>query len=134
MAQKKSAKSKILIVEDDEDTRAVYCKLLSMNGFETVCAVNGKEGLDEAVQKLPDLILLDVLMPVMDGFTMFKELRKQDGPAKEIPVIILTNLSADRENIIEKVVETKPVYYLVKAGLPLDKLVEKVKEVLGSVS
>jgi len=84
--------------------------------------------LEKAGKELPDLILLDVLMPVMDGFTMLKELRNQDGPAKKIPVIMLTNLSADSEDIVKKVAETGPVYYLVKAGLPLEKLIEKVKE------
>jgi len=121
-------KNKILIVEDDQDTREVYCKMLSINGFKTVCAVDGKDGLEKAGKELPDLIILDVLMPVMDGFTMLKELRNQDGPAKKIPVIMLTNLSADSEDIVKKVAETGPVYYLVKAGLPLEKLIEKVKE------
>ncbi|MCX6719822.1 MAG: response regulator [Candidatus Staskawiczbacteria bacterium] len=128
---KKSGKGKILIVEDDEDTRDIYCKALTLSGFQTVCAINGKEGLEKAISEMPNLILLDVLMPIMDGFSMLKELRKEAGPAKEIPVVMLTNLSADSEDIIKKVAETGPVYYMVKANLSVKQLADKVKEFLG---
>ena len=127
----KQEKIKILIVEDDEDTRDIYCKALSLGGFETICAVNGQEGLEKAVTDIPNLILLDVLMPIMDGFSMLKELREQEGNVQKIPVIMLTNLSADSEDIIKKVAETEPVYYMVKANLSVNQLVDKVKEFLA---
>lgn len=131
MKQKKTNKMRILVVEDDEDTRDIYCKALSMNGFEAICAVNGKEGLEKAVKEIPNLILLDILMPVMDGFTMLKELRKEKEPVKNIPVIMLTNLSADSDDIVTKVVNTEPIYYLVKASISVMQLVDKVKEFLA---
>lgn len=131
MKQKKTNKAKILIVEDDEDTRDIYCKALSMNGFETICAVNGKDGLEKAIKEVPNLILLDILMPIMDGFGMLKKLREEDAPVKNIPVILLTNLSADSDDIVTKVVNTEPIYYLVKASISVAQLVNKVKESLN---
>ena len=130
MKNKAIIKNRILIVEDDEDTRDIYCKALSMNGFETICAVDGRDGLEKAIKEVPNLILLDILMPIMDGFTMLKELRKEVEPVKNIPVIMLTNLSADSDDIITNVVSTGPVYYLVKASISATQLVDKVKESL----
>ena len=130
MKQEKSGKIRILVVEDDENTRDVYCKALSINGFEALCAVNGVDGLKKAIEEVPDLILLDILMPIMDGFEMLKELRKQEDPIRKISVIMLTNLSADSEDIIKKVADTGPVYYIVKASLSIKQLMDKVKEVL----
>ena len=131
MKQEKKYKAKILIVEDDEDTRDIYCKALSMNEFETISAVNGKDGLEKSIKEVPDLILLDILMPIMDGFAMLKKLREEKEPAKNIPVIMLTNLSADSDDIITKAVDTGLVYYLVKASISVTQLVSKVKESLN---
>jgi len=134
MKQIKADKIKILIVEDDEDTREIYSKALSLKGFEVITATNGKEGLEKAIKDIPNLILLDILMPIMDGFTVLKELRKGDEQVKKIPVILLTNLSADSEEIVTKVAETEPVYYIVKASYTIKQLIDKVKEVLHLAS
>lgn len=132
MNQKNKKTIKILIAEDDAATRDIYSTILIKNGFEVITAVNGKEGLEKAFENNPDLILLDILMPIMDGFAMLKELRENEEYGKSVPVVLLTNLSADNEEIIKKVVQTEPAYYIVKAGFSPNDLVKKVNEILAS--
>jgi len=129
---KTNKNTKILIVEDDSATRDIYSAVLEKSSFEFAVAVNGKEGLEKALKITPDLILLDICMPVMDGFAMLNELRKSGEYGKNVPVILLTNLSADEENIIKKVVQTEPVYYIVKSGFSINNLVSKINEALSS--
>ncbi len=83
----------ILIIEDTPDVREEICDILQMEGFNTYSAINGLEGLELAKQKLPDLVVTDILMPVMDGYQFFKELKK--SPVTEnIPVIFLSAKAA----------------------------------------
>ena len=128
--EQKIFKAKILVVEDEKSLRDVYMDALGAKGYEIISAENGKEGLEKAIKEAPDLILLDILMPVMDGFCMLKELRKIAGKVGKTPVIMLTNLSADSEDIVKKIADTEPVYYIVKASFSLKQLVDKIKEVL----
>ena len=80
-------KSKILIVDDEPNIlRILKCKI---EGFKIITASNGKEGLKKAAKKLPDIIITDIMMPVMDGYQMVESLRKAPG-CKDIPVIMLT--------------------------------------------
>lgn len=79
----------ILVVEDDKDTRDLIKTILSRDGYEVETARDGKEGLEKALRILPDLILLDIMLPEMDGLAVCKNLM-EDGAAKSIPVIILT--------------------------------------------
>ena len=130
MAQK--TKNKILIVDDDSGIRDIYSIALSAKDFDVITAVNGEEGLEKSIKETPDLILLDISMPVMDGLTMLKKLRATNDYAKKVKVILLTNLSAGNEDIIKGVVETEPDYYIVKSSLSVSELVKKVKEVVGS--
>lgn len=127
----KEDKKNILIVEDDPSTSDVYSIALIQQGFVVHTAFNGKEGLEKAQKEHPDLILLDILMPIMDGFTMLQELRKSGDYGKSVPVILLTNLSASNEDIIKKVAETEPVYYIVKISMGPEEIVEKIKERLS---
>ncbi len=129
---KTNKNTKILIVEDDPAARGVYLAVLEKSGFEVIVAVNGKDGLEKALEDTPDLILLDICMPVMDGFAMLSELRKTGEYGKNVPIILLTNLSADDEDIIKKVVQTEPVYYIVKSGFSINDLVNKINEALSS--
>jgi CheY-like chemotaxis protein len=80
---------KILIVEDDSGVIDMLSLLLSQQGFEIIIAKNGQEGLSQAIRKHPDLIISDVLMPIMDGFHMFKELKKNNLTVS-IPILVLT--------------------------------------------
>ena len=104
---------------------------LTREGFATLEAKNGEEGLNVALREHPDLILLDIVMPRMDGITMMKKLRQTDEWGKNVPVILLTNLSADDEKIMRAVTENEPAYYLVKSDHTISDVVEKVRERLS---
>lgn len=121
-------KKVILIVEDEASIREMCSLAISAGGFDVITAVNGQDGLKKALDQTPDLILLDILMPVMDGFEMFQKLRQANSYGKKVPVILLTNLSAGDENIIKKVVQTEPVSYIVKSSVKISEIVKKVKE------
>ncbi|MEA2715270.1 MAG: hypothetical protein QOG91_298 [Candidatus Parcubacteria bacterium] len=124
-------KTKILIVEDDAVINKVYAEELRDQGYLVLTAVNGKEGLALALSEKPDLILLDILMPIMDGSMMMEKLRESDLYGKKVPIILLTNLSANEDKIIQAIVKNEPAYYLVKSDWKLSAVVEKIKERLS---
>jgi CheY-like chemotaxis protein len=119
----------ILITEDEPPMLRILTDALMDSGFETLQAKNGQDGLALALEKHPDLVLLDLLMPNMDGLTMIQKLRT-DGWGKNVPVIILTNVSSDSDPIIETVVKTQPAYYFVKSDVKLDQIIEKIKQIV----
>ena len=120
---------KILVVEDE----LAYLKLLNSQltekGYQVIEAINGKIGLEKAQKENPDLILLDIRMPVMDGMAMLKLLRQEEA-GKKTKVIILTNLEPD-DKIIGEVVDDEPSYYFVKSDIQFNDLLEKIKELLA---
>jgi len=121
-------KKTILIIEDERSLREALRDKLTREGFSTLEAKNGEEGLDVALREHPELILLDIVMPVMDGMTMLKKLR-EDAWGKNVKIIILTNLS-DIEKIADSV--KNEVYdYLVKTDWKLEDVVTKIRERLG---
>jgi DNA-binding response OmpR family regulator len=120
---------RVLIVEDEEAMQGAISEALTNQGFGTLTANNGEEGLDVALKQHPDLILADILMPKMDGMIMLQELRKDDW-GKKVPVIILTNVNPNSSYVINNVLQNEPAYYLVKADVKLEGIVAKVKEVL----
>lgn len=83
--------AKILIVEDDETLVKMYKRKLEHEGFEVAAAYSGGEGLIAAPKEMPDLILLDIMMPAVDGFEVIRKL-KQENKTNKIPIVILTNL------------------------------------------
>lgn len=83
---------KILIVEDDVLTFTMYQKAFALAGFKTEIATNGKTGLEKLKTYQPDVILLDIKMPIMNGVEMLQTL-KADSKTKNIPVVIMTNIS-----------------------------------------
>ena len=117
-----------MIVEDEEILLAALQEELSQGGYEIEGAGDGEEGIAKVKTFKPDLVLLDLVMPKMDGMEALKKL-KEDGETKDIPVIILTNLS-DYERISEAL-SLGAKDYLVKANYSLSDLLEKVKTVLG---
>ena len=128
-------KKKILVIDDDPSVLDMYLIALKSAGFEVLSAPNGKEGLKKAISKTPDLILLDILMPVMDGFSMLQKLRSENEYGKNVPVILLTNLSAGgKEDIIEKIAKTEPVNYIVKISVTPEEVVKKIKERLEKIN
>jgi len=120
----------IQTVEDDALLRDVLRDKLRLEGFAVVESKNGQEGLALALRELPDLILLDIVMPVMDGITMMKKLRQNEW-GKSVPVILLTNLSADDDRINRAIAENDPAYYLVKSNWSITDLVDKIKDRLS---
>jgi DNA-binding response OmpR family regulator len=117
----------VLIVEDEIGLRQLLKMKLESDGFRTIDAENGKVGLETALSRHPNVILLDIIMPVMDGISMLKELRKDDW-GKDAAVIILSNLS-EAEKISEGA--EKDVYdYLVKSDWEPDAVVNLIKRIL----
>jgi DNA-binding response OmpR family regulator len=118
-------------IEDDTVLRDVLHDKLVLEGFKVVEATDGEEGLAIAMSERPDLILLDILMPKMDGITMMKKLREANDWGKQVPIILLTNLSADDEKINKAITENEPAYYLVKSNWKISDLIEKIRERLS---
>lgn len=119
---------KILVVEDELSLLQALELKLTKEGFHVVSAHNGQEGLAVAIQEHPDLILLDIIMPIMDGLTMLKKLREYP-PAKDTPVIILTNLTGSEK--VAEALENESFDFLVKSDWRLEDVVKKVREKLG---
>ncbi|MFA6532681.1 MAG: response regulator [Patescibacteria group bacterium] len=119
---------KILIIDDDNNIVKMYLLKLSNSGYEAIYATNGKQGLEMAIQNHPDLIVLDLAMPVMDGMTFLKQLRI-DLWGKTVPVIILTNRDAD-DKTLEDIRKTQPTYYLIKTNNTPSDVAIKIDELL----
>ncbi|MCI0533553.1 response regulator [bacterium] len=126
MAEEK--KKTVLVVEDEKALRDVVIDRLKYEGYEALSAENGEEGLKKALESHPDLILLDHVMPKMDGLHMLKKLR-EDEWGKSANVIVLTNLSDT--GTVAQATEHGVYDFLVKSDWSLEKVVEKVKEKLG---
>jgi len=124
------AKKIILIVEDEPALLNIYTQVLTMEGFHVLRAANGQEGMEIALSDKPNLILLDLLMPVMDGLTMMKKLREENVWGEKVPIIVFSNLSAKQEKITKAVIEYKPAGYLVKADCSLQDIIKKINEQL----
>ena len=127
MAEKEKT-AKILVVEDEEILLTGLKEELESGGYTVQGASDGVEGVEQAKTFKPELILLDLLMPKMDGMEMLQKL-KADAETRDIPVVILTNLS-DYEKISEAL-SLGAMDYLVKANYKLEDLLEKVRTVLA---
>ncbi|OGZ63852.1 MAG: hypothetical protein A3A98_01010 [Candidatus Staskawiczbacteria bacterium RIFCSPLOWO2_01_FULL_40_39] len=117
---------KVLIVEDEKSLLAVLKEEFESEGFLVVTALDGQEGLQAVDKENPDLVLLDIAMPKMDGLTMIEALKSK---GKDIPTIILTNL--DDLNHISKSVALGPFDYLIKSDWKLQEIVKRAKMKLG---
>lgn len=122
-------KKKILIVEDEVSLRNILRDKLSSEGFAILEAKNGKEGLELAFSEHPDLILLDIVMPIMDGITMLKRLRT-DVWGKNAKVITLTNLTDDQR--VADVLALGTQDFLVKSDWKLENVVKVVRDKLNN--
>jgi DNA-binding response OmpR family regulator len=119
---------KILMVEDDALTLRSMSDKFKLEGFTVLEADNGEIGLKSALENHPDIILLDIILPKMDGLSVLEKLR-QDEWGNEVPVIMLTNLS-DSDKVAEAM-KNRAYDFLVKADWKLDDIVKKVKEKLA---
>ncbi len=120
---------KILIVDDELPLVAVLREQLTSHKYTVLSANDGKQGLAMIRGQNPDLVLLDLRMPVMDGMAMLRELRK-DEKGKKVKVIILTNLEPTTESV-QAVVKTEPTFYVIKSSITFASLHEKIKDVLS---
>lgn len=121
--------AKILIVEDEEIIRKMYEVKFKNNGFEVELAQDGEEALEKLKTIVPDIILLDVMMPKVDGFEVLRRLKAEET-TKNLKVIILTNLSAASSDK-EKGISLGALDFLVKDQYTPSEVVKKVKELLN---
>lgn len=119
---------KILIIENEVATRKILTDKLSRENFFVIQAGNGRDGLVMALKEHPDLILLDVFMPEMNGLEVINELHK-DKWGKEVPVIILSNLNEDSQML--ESIKHAHYDYLIKTNHNLSTIVEKIKSRLS---
>jgi len=119
------SKKLILLVEDDEFLAELYSTKLQLEGYNVVLATDGAKGLKIAKEKQPMLILLDILLPKMDGFEVLQEIRK-DPVTKKMPVILLTNLSQRSE--VQKGLDLGANDYLIKAHFMPSEVITKINK------
>lgn len=118
---------KILIIEDDKFLRELIVQKLTKEGFEIAEAIDGEKGLKKTKEGRPDLILLDLILPGIDGFKVLSQI-KEDPVLAEIPVIILSNLGQKED--VEKGLNLGAVDYLIKAHFTPAEIIEKIKKAL----
>ncbi|MES2060009.1 MAG: response regulator [Patescibacteria group bacterium] len=119
----------VLIIEDEKSLREAVVDILLLKKFLPIEARNGSEGVSLALKKHPDMILLDLIMPEMDGATALQKIRA-DSWGKTVPVIILTNLSAVNEQLANDVATDRLTHYLIKSDWKLHDIVKKIEEIL----
>jgi len=118
---------KILVIEDDKFLRELIIRKLLDNGFVTVEAGNGEEGIKKVKEEKPDLILLGLILPSIDGFEVLSQIKKDEN-LKFIPVVILSNLGQKEE--VEKGLKMGAIDYLIKAHFTPGEIIEKIKNIL----
>jgi two-component system, OmpR family, alkaline phosphatase synthesis response regulator PhoP len=118
---------KILFIEDESALQETFGALLTGEGYEVIRALDGQSGLRLAKSEKPNLILLDLILPKMNGFEVLEGIKKDDE-AKDIPVIILTNLESAGD--VQKAIEFGAKDYLVKANYKMKEVLEKIKSAL----
>jgi DNA-binding response OmpR family regulator len=125
---KKNTGVSLLIVEDDVFLADLYRTKFELEGFEVYVAYDGEKGLELSVKKNPDIILLDLILPKMNGFVVLENLKK-NSKAKDIPVILLTNLSQKAD--VEKGLALGAKDYLIKAHFMPSEVVTKINTLIG---
>jgi len=121
---------KVLLVEDDNFLVEMYTTKFELEGFKVVTAEDGQKGIEAAGEEKPDIILLDILMPKMDGFSVLEQLKKNPA-TQDIPVILLTNLGQKED--VKKGFDLGAAGYLIKAHFMPSEVVEKIKKILEEV-
>jgi CheY-like chemotaxis protein len=120
-------KFKILIAEDDEPLLSLYDKKFTAAGFEVIRAADGGQAVDKIKSEKPDAVVLDIMMPVMNGFEVLKRIKK-DAETKDIPVVILSNYG-EMPNITEGLVNGA-VEYLIKVEHTPEEVVDVVVDAM----
>ena len=125
-------KKKVLIVDDEPSIRELYTHALEKAGFTALAAQTAEEGLSRATSEHPDFLLLDVRLPGMTGIVLLKKLRQLDDWGKNVPAILLTNVSPETEEMNTAIMETAPSYYLMKDAITPEEVITKINERLAS--
>ena len=125
---RKEYMAKIVVAEDDKLISSSLCDALKTEGHEPTAAYDGQEALAKIIEVMPDIVLLDIMMPKMDGIAVLHEVRGNPTTAG-IPVVVLTNIG-DVETI-SKIVEAGAADYLLKSDQSVDDIIKKVKDVLA---
>ena len=118
----------ILVVEDDKFLRELITRKLSEEGYNTIEAVDGEDGARKIKEEMPDLVLLDLILPGMDGFEVLASI-KQDPKTSPVPIIVFSNLGQTED--VEKGMKLGAIDYMVKAHFTPVEIIEKVKKALG---
>lgn len=116
--------TKILIVEDDKFLRELMVRKLSQENFQITEAIDGEEGVKKIKEVIPDMVLLDLILPGIDGFEVLAKI-KEDSTTASVPVIILSNLG-QREDV-ERGMKLGAIDYLVKAHFTPNEIIDKIK-------
>lgn len=117
----------ILIVEDDLFLAEIYQKKFEMEGFKVSMANDGEKAVTDIKKKMPDLVLLDILLPKLDGFSVLEAI-KSDNASKDIPIILLTNLG--QQDDVQRGLEKGAADYLIKTHFKPSEVVDKVRKLL----
>ncbi len=123
-------KQSALIIEDEPGLREAAAAKLTQEGFTVFTAADGASGLSSALSNHPDVILLDIRIPSMNGFEMLKKLRAQGGWGAKVRVIFLTNLEMSSDAESADIEALEPAHYLIKSNTSLDEIVSKIRNVL----
>ncbi|MBI2415290.1 MAG: response regulator [Candidatus Kerfeldbacteria bacterium] len=118
---------KVLLIEDDDFIARMYAKKFTLEKFVTMVANDGEAGLMLAKKELPNIILLDIMLPKMNGWEVLEQL-KRDPSTQAIPVILLTNIGAPED--IQKGFDLGAVDYLIKAHFIPDEVVKKINSIV----
>lgn len=127
MPEKKSDKKRILLVEDEKDMSYAVTLQLEAKGYEVITACDGMEGLDKARMKKPDLIILDLMLPKLDGYKVCRML-KFDDKYKNIPIILFTARAQDSDKKTGR--EVNADAYITKPFKP-SMLLDKIHELIA---
>ncbi len=121
--------AKILFIEDDPLIIKIYTTRLTADGYQVFSAENGEEGAKIAETEIPDLIVLDLMMPKLDGFGVLERLRA-NSRLKKTPILVYSNLAQEGE--AERAKSLGATEFIIKANLSPTEMVEKLKKYLGS--
>jgi len=121
---------KILIVEDDPLMSRMYQRMFNLEGYEIELAHDGQEGLDKARANKPVLILLDIMMPKMNGLQTLDEL-KADPNTKNIPVVMLSNLTGEED--AETALSKGAISYIIKSSFEPNQVIAMIKDILSKL-
>lgn len=122
-------KKRILLIEDDKFLVKIYSNKLTLSGFDVEIAINADEGLRKVMNRRPDAILLDLILPGKDGFEFLSDLSKIKENTPRIPVVILSNLGQDIDR--ERTKELGASDYLIKSNVSLEDIVTTAKRLTG---